>query len=134
MPREDSVISLLNSYLELNFEVIEKAEIIRYDEGNEIKLDSLALIGLFSIFKLTTSSGKHIEDISHAHIVPLLCILVTSSRGVDDLSIRFHRDRFVRRDDLARNKNLKRIYHLRPMLMDVFGFAEHQEKTTHDLG
>ena len=37
MPREDSVISLLNSYLDLNFEVIKKVDDSKYGNGNERK-------------------------------------------------------------------------------------------------
>ena len=36
IPREDSVISLLNSYLDLNFEVIKKTDNSRYGNGNDI--------------------------------------------------------------------------------------------------
>ena len=91
-------------------------------------------IALFSDFKLTTSSGKHLEDISHCHIVSLLYKLITSSKDSDDLSIGFDRNRNKRRDVLAQNKNLKNEYHVRSMLKDVFGFAECQEKATYGLG
>ena len=70
--REGSIISLLNSYLDLNFEVIEKVDSSRYANGNEIRLVTLGPISLFSNFKLTTSSGKQLEDISHAHLVSLM--------------------------------------------------------------
>ena len=79
---------------------------------------------------MTTSSGKHLEDISHAPIVSLMYNLVTSARGSDDLSLGFHRDRAVRRDELIENKEIKSKYHLRTMLKVVFGFAEHQGKAT----
>ena len=36
IPREDSVISLLNSYLDLSFEVIKRADNSRYGNGNDI--------------------------------------------------------------------------------------------------
>ena len=52
IPREDSVISLLNSYLDLNFEVIKKADDSRYGNGDEIRLVNLGPIALFSNFKL----------------------------------------------------------------------------------
>ena len=87
IPREDSVISLLNSYLDLNFEVIKKADDSRCGNGNDIKLINLGPIALFSNFKLTTSSGKHLEDISLAHIVSLLYKVITSSKDSDDLFI-----------------------------------------------
>ena len=56
--------------------------------------------------------------------------LVTSSRGSDDLSIGFDRDRNRRQRELTNNKNMKRKFHLRVMLKDVFRFVEHQEKGT----
>ena len=123
IPREDTVISLLNSYLDLNFEVIKKADDSRYGNGNDIRLVNLGPIALFSSFKLTTSSGKHLEDISHAHLVSLMYKLIASSKNSDDLSLCFHRSRNIRKDELAQNKNVKGKYHVRILLKDVFGFS-----------
>ena len=132
IPREDSVISLLNSYLDLSFEVIKRGDNSRYANGNDIRLVNLGPVALFSNFKLTTSSGKNLEDISH--LVFLMCKLITSSKGSNDLSIGFDNSRNRRRDELALNKNIKGKYHGKIMLKDVFGFAEHQEKATYGLG
>ena len=55
IPREDSVISLLNSYLELNFDVLHAATNNRYVDGNDIRLVNLGVSALFSNYKLTTS-------------------------------------------------------------------------------
>ena len=93
IPREDSVISLSNSCLELNFNVLHAATNNRYADGNDIRLVNLGPIALFSNYKLGTSPGKHLENIDHAHIVSLMYKLLTSSRGSDDLSIGFDRDR-----------------------------------------
>ena len=134
IPREDSVISLLNRYLELNFDVLRADNSNRYLDGNDIRLVNLGPIGLFSNYKLTTSSGKHLENIDHAHIVSLMYKLLTSSKGSDDLSIGFDRDRTRRRNELTNNKNIKGKYHVRIYLKDVFGFAEYQEKATYGLG
>ena len=125
---------MLNSYLDLNFEVIKKTDNSRYANGNDIRLVNLAPIALFSTFKLTTSPGKHLEDIGHAHLVSLMYKLITSSKGSDDLSIGFDRSSGRRRDDMTNNENVKGKFHLRYMLRDVFGFAEHQEKATYGLG
>ena len=133
IPREDSVISLLNSYLDLNFEVIKKADDSRYKNGDDIKLVNLGPIALFN-FKLTTSSGKHLEDISHAHLVSSMYRLITSIKNSDDLSIGFGRSPNRRKDELALNKSVKGKYHVRIMLKDIFGFAEGQEKATYGLG
>ena len=134
IPREDSVISLLNSYIELNFDVIRVDNSNRYVDANDIRLVNLGPIALFSNYKLTTSSGKHLEEISHAHIVSLMYKLLTSSRDSDDLSIGFDRNRGRRKNELTNNKTIKGRYHIRIYLKDVFGFAEHQEKGTYGLG
>ena len=129
IPREDSLISLLISYSELVFEVIKKAHRSKYGDGNEIRFVNLRLTALFSNFRSTTSSGKDLEDNSHPHIVSLMYKLLISIRASDYLSVGFHRDRTIERDELARNKNINGKNHLRIMLRVVFGFAEHQEKT-----
>ena len=77
----------------MNFEVIKKPDYSRCANGYDIRLVNLGPINLFSVFKLTTSSGKHLEDICHAHIVSLICKLITSAEDTDDLSIVFDRDR-----------------------------------------
>ena len=111
-----------------------KADNSRYGNGNDIRVVNLGSIALFSNFKLTTSSGKHLEDISHAHLVSLMYKLITSSKNSDDLSIGFDRSRARRQDEMTDNKRVKGKYHVRIMLKDVFGFAEHQEKATYGLG
>ena len=89
---------------------------------------------MFSNLKLTTSSGKHLEDISHAHLFSLMYKLITSSKDSNDLSIGFDNSCNRKRDELTLNKNIKGKYHVKIMLKDVFGFAEHQEKATYGLG
>ena len=130
IPREDSVINLLNRYLDLNFEVIKKADKSRYGNANDIRLVNLGPIALFNSFILTTSSGNHLEDISRAHLVSLMYKLITCSRNSDDLSIGFDRSRARRQDEMTDNKKVKGNYHVRIMLKDFFGFAECQEKAT----
>ena len=107
IPREDSVISLLNSYLELDFDVLRADNSNRYIDNNDIRLVNLGPIALFSNYKLTSHSGKHLENIDHAHTVSLIYKLITSSRGSDDLSIGFDRDRTRRRNELTINKSIK---------------------------
>ena len=55
IPREDSVISFLNSYLELDFDVLRVDNSNRYVDANDIRLVNLGPIALFSNYKLTTS-------------------------------------------------------------------------------
>ena len=61
IPREDSVISLLDSYLELTFHVLHAVTNNRCVNPFNIRLVNLGPIALFSNYKLTTSSGKHLE-------------------------------------------------------------------------
>ena len=127
-PGEDSVNSWLNSYLGSNFDVLHAATNNRYVDGKNVRLVNLGPVALFSNYKLLTSSGKHIEGISHAHIVCLMYKLITSAKHTNDLSIGFHRDRDVRKRELTNNKVIKGNYHIRIYLKDIFGFAEHQKK------
>ena len=59
--------------------------------------------------------------------------LLTSSKGSDDLSIGFDRDRTRRRNELTNNKNIKGKNHVRIYLKDIFGYAEYQQKGTFGL-
>ena len=58
IPREGSVISLLNNYIDLHFDVVHESTNNRYSNGNDGRLVNLGPIVLFSNNKLTTSSGK----------------------------------------------------------------------------
>ena len=130
IPREGSVNSLLNSYIDINFDVLKAATSNRYANADDIRLFNLGPIALFSNYKLTTSSGKQLENIDHAHIVSLLYKLLSSSRDGDDLAIGFDRSRDNRKKELLNNETQKGKFHLRIYLIDVFGFAEYQETGT----
>ena len=80
------------------------------------------------------SKGKHLGDISHAHLVSLMYKLIYSAEDGDESSIGFDRDCASIRDELALNNNVEGKYHLTILLRDVFGFAECQEKATYGLG
>ena len=114
----------------MNFDALHAATNKRYVDADDIWLVNLAAIALFSSFKLTTSSGKHQENIDHAHKVSLMYKLLTSSRDSDDWSIRFDRDRNRRQRELTNNRNIKGKYYMRNYLKDMFGVAEHQEKAS----
>ena len=98
----------MNIFLEINFDVLHAATGKRYIDKNDVRLLILVVIGLFSNYKLSSGSGKHLEDISHAHIVPLMYKLLISARDTDDLSIGFDRYRGRRQRELTNNK-LKKI-------------------------
>ena len=56
IPRVISLISLLKSYFDLNFDVLNAGTNNRYVDADDIWLINLAAIALFSNFNLTTSS------------------------------------------------------------------------------
>ena len=77
--REGTVISLLNTYIELNFDVLNAATNNGYADKNDMGLVNLGPIALFSKSKLTTSSGRHLENIEHGHIACLMYKLLTTA-------------------------------------------------------
>ena len=125
---------MLNSYIETNIEVIKKAVDSRYANGNDVRLVNPGPIALFSNFKLTTSSAKQLESISHAHIEFLRYKLITSSNDSDDLSIASDRDWNKEQNELTKRNIIKGKYHVKIRLKNVFGFAEDQEKATFGFG
>ena len=80
IPRKDSVFSLLNSNFDLYFDERHAATGNRYVDGNDIRLVTLGPIDLFSSYRVKTSSGKHLQDISHEYKVSLRYYLITSTR------------------------------------------------------
>ena len=97
IPREGSFISLLNSYIELVFDVLQTTTGNRYVDSNDIRLINLGPISLFCKYKLSTSSGKHLENIEHGHIACLnsinfkilpedvmICLLVSIVVAIED--------------------------------------------------
>ena len=128
IPREVSVIFLLNSFFDLNFDVVHAATKNRYANGDDIRLNILGPIGSFGNYKLATSSEKHLEDINHTHVASLIYKLIASAKDFDDISVGFDRDRNKRQQELTYNKIIQGKYHVGVMLRDILGFAEHQKK------
>ena len=73
IPREYSFISSLISYPDLNFDVVQAANHRkRYAENDDKRLGNLGPLALNTNYKLSTSSGKRLEDISQAHFLCLM--------------------------------------------------------------
>ena len=125
---------MLNSIFDLYFDVVHATTNNRYVDGKDIKLIFLVHISIFNDYILTSSSGKHLEDISHAPIASLIYKLITNAKGSDDLLGGFDRGRNRRPRELTNSKTIKGKYHVRIMLKVIFGFAEHQETATYGLG
>ena len=125
IPEEGTVLSMLNGYLHVLYSANPDN---RYADDVDIQKVSLGPIALVSNYKLTTGSGKHLENFSHAHLVSLMCKLLISPKHSVDLSTGFDQDRNRRQRELNINKNIEANYHIRKYSKEFFGFAEHQEK------
>ena len=93
-----------DSYQELDFNVTHRAGAhARYADGDHIGLVNLGPIALFNKYRLTSSSGKEIEEIDNAQVVCLMHKLISSNRDSEDSSIGFHRSNAVREKELTNN-------------------------------
>ena len=134
IPREDSYISLQNSYILIDFEVTHDDD-TKYAIGDEISLVNLGPVALFSEAKLTTHSGKHLEKVENLHTVSLMHKLLSSSHDTYDIIYGFDSSIPRRREELTNNKEAgeKGTFYNRIRLIDIFGFAD-QDKITYGLG
>ena len=121
--REDDKNSVLKSFHDLHFDVLNAATNIRYADGNDIRLINLGVIALFSFYEATTSSGKNLDEIIHAHMASLMYKLLTLSICRVDLSIGFDRDRKRRQREITNNRNQKGKFHVRIYIKDFFWFC-----------
>ena len=87
------------------FDVVHAPSNNRHTNGDVIRAANLAPIALFSDHILASSIGKSLEDISRAQTVRVLYKLVPSSRGSDEMSIGFDRDREVKQQELNHKAN-----------------------------
>ena len=127
-------ISLLNSYLDLDFDVLHAAPGNIYLDNIDARLIKLDPIASISNYKLIAGSGKHLEDVKHTPIISMVYKLKTSARNNDNLSIGFDRDRNRRQRELTKSKILKSKFRVRIMLNDTFGLADYQERATYVFG
>ena len=100
---------MLNSYLELNFDVVHAATKNSLTDNNDIRLVILGRIVLFSKYKLTASPGKQLENIEHCHIACLMYKFLTTAKGCAVLSIGFGRSRDKRQRELTNNKKKENV-------------------------
>ena len=95
-----------NAYLDFSSDVFYAATNIRSANRNDIRLVSIEPIVSFSDHKLTTISGKRLKDLSRAQVVCLMCKVISSSWGSDNLSNGFDHDLERRQQELTDNNTL----------------------------
>ena len=131
-PREDAYICLQNSFISLDFEVLQN-DVTRYADGEQTSLVNFGPVALFSEAKLVTSSGKHLEKVDNLHPISLMYKLLTSQQQTGQLMYGFEESVNIRRQELTTNKKEKGTFFVKIKLRDLFGFAD-QEKITYGLG
>ena len=105
IPRKDSAISLKDNYLEIDFSVTHRVGAhARYVDKDHIRLVNLEPIAFFKKYRLTSSSGKEMEEFDNANVNCLLYKLISSSRNSDDLSDGCRRSIQTREWKLTNNK------------------------------
>ena len=77
----------------------------RYVGGDHKRLGNLVPKAFFNKNRVTSSSGKELEEIDNAHVIRFIHNLSSSSRDTDDLSIGFHRSNGIRVRELTNNRN-----------------------------
>ena len=131
LQRQDAYICLQNSYISLEFEVLQNDN-TRYNNGDEISLVNFGPVALFSEAKLTTSSRKHLEKVDNLHPICFMYKLLTSSQQTSQLMYGFEESTAIRRQELTNHKTEKGTFFVRIKLKDLFGFPD-QEKITYGL-
>ena len=134
-PREENAFSLIDGYLELDFNVtfrvVGRAQ---FADGALTRLVFLGSFVCFISYRLTSGSGKDKKEINNALKKCIMFEVSSSSKDSDDLSIGLDGNITNPEKEVTNNKATKRLYHVRTFLKDVFEFAEHQKNATYGLG
>ena len=131
--REKNHLNLRDSYLEIEFVVLDNAGGVFANNAN-IRLVNYGMIALFSSVKLETSGGRTIEYIDHCHPILLLYKLLTST--VDEYEGGFVRNQGNRDSQLKGDHIAAERGHMYMMIKmsDLFGFVNDLEKIIYGLG
>ena len=120
--REDNHLNSRDSYLELEFVVLDDAGGVFANNAN-IRLVNYGMIALFSSVKLETSGGRTIEHVDYCHPNLLMYKLLTSTDDeYESVFVRNqgNRDSQLKVDNIAAERG--HIYMMIKM-SDLFGFV-----------
>ena len=131
--REENHLNLRDSYLEIEFVVLDIAGGVFANDAN-IRLVNYGLIALYSSVKLETSGGRTIEYIDHCHPNLLMYKLLTSTD--DEYESGFVRNQGNRDSQLKVDLMAAKRGHMYMMIemSDLFGFVNDLEKIIYGLG
>ena len=131
--REENHLNLRDSYLEIEFVVLDDAGGVYANNAN-IRLVNYGMIALFSSVKLETSGGRTVEYIDHCHPNLLMYKLLTSTVDYNESGFvrnQGNRDSQLKGDHIAAERG-----HMYMMITmsDLFGFVNGLEKIIYGLG
>ena len=131
--REENHLYLLDSYLEIEFVVLDDAAGVFANISN-IRLINYGMIALFSSVKLETSGGRTIEYIDHCHPNLLMYKLLTSTDDENESDFvrnQNNRDNQLKVDHIAAERG---HMYMMVKMSDLFGFVNDLEKIIYGLG
>ena len=131
--REENHLNLHDSYLEIEFVVLDDAGGVFANDANS-RLVNYGMMALFSSIKLETSGGRTIEYIDHCHPNLLMYKLLDSS--ADEYVSGFVRNIGNRESQLKSDHVAAEKGHMYMMvkMRDLFGFVNDLEKIIYGLG
>ena len=131
--REENDINLHDSYLEIEFVVLDDAGGVFANNAN-IRLVNYGMMALFNSVKVETSGGRTIEYIDHCHPNLLMCKILISTD--DEYECRFVRNQGNRNNQFKDDHIAAERGHMYMMIkmIDLFGFVNDSEKIIYGLG
>ena len=131
--REENHLNLRDSYLEIEFVVLDDADGLFANDANT-RLVNYGLIALFSSVKFETSGGRTIEYVDHCH--PNLLMYMLSTSTDDEYEGGFVRNQDNRDSQLKVDHIAAERGHMYMMIKmsDRFGFVNDLEKIIFGLG
>ena len=131
--REENHLNLLDSYLEIEFVVLDDAGSVFANNAN-IRLVNYGMMALFSSVILETSGGRTIDYIDHCH--PNLLMYKLLTRTDDEYASGFVRNQGNRDSQLKVDHIAAERCHMYMMIKmsDLFGFVNDLETIKYGLG
>ena len=137
IPREDVFADPRDSYLEIETQIVKRADDSLYADNDAIQPNNLYGISLFREMILKSFGTKVLETVDHVYISSLMYKLLSDNE--EDMMTIYKKETTGAIDNTKRNRLLndtdeKGTIFVRVYLKDVFGFIAHLDKINYGLG
>ena len=137
IPREDVFADPRDSYLEIETQIVKRADDTLYADNDAIQPNNLYGISLFREMILKSFGTKVLETVDHVYISSLMYKLLSDNE--EDMMTIYKKETSGAIDNTKRNRMLndtpeKGTIFVRIYLKDVFGFIAHLDKINYGLG